>query len=47
MTKNGKEDQTNKKISEEEKEQMQQEIENKKDKFRSFLKVMGVSKDIK
>eukprot|EP00347_Sterkiella_histriomuscorum_P002356 403368470 len=47
LMKNGKESNEKAKMTEEEKEQVKQEIENKKDKFRSFLKVMGMSKENK
>lgn len=49
MMKYGKEDDSkNKKMmTDEEKEAMQAEIERKKEKFRSFLKVMGMSKETK
>ena len=45
MMKHGKE--VKPKMTEAEKEEKAKEVEAKKEKFRSFLKVMGMSKDTK
>ena len=49
MQKLGKDDPSKNKtkLTEEEKEQQQQEVERKKDKFRAFLKSMGMAKENK